>query len=154
MDSWRLFRFLGGLAGLCGTLAWLHDQGAAHRHLTPAGIIVLDDGRLVLRDLGLAARGPEPGEGPADYQAPEQRRQARYRPGPRTDVYQLAALAYHLVAGCPPLARTPLPVRAQAPGVPERAAVALDAALSPEPAERPDISALGGALRAASDDLR
>jgi Protein kinase domain len=154
MDSWQLFRTLTGLAGLCATLATLHDHGVAHRCLAPAGIIALDDGHLVLRDLGLAGRGTEPGEGPAEYQAPEQRRQAQRQPGPETDVYQLAAVAYHLATGRPPLARTPLPVRAQAPGLPERAAVVLDAALVPEPSERPDVGVLGDALRAAGGELR
>jgi hypothetical protein len=154
MGSWHMYRLFTGLAGLCTTLAGLHDRHTAHRDLSPAGIIRLDDDRLVLRDLGLAARGGEPGEGPADYQAPEQRRQAPYQPGPATDVYQVAAVTYHLVTGHPPPARTPLPTRAQAPDVPERAAVALDAALAPDPGERPDILALGGALRAAADDIR
>jgi hypothetical protein len=154
MDSWHMYLLFTGLAGLCTTLAGLHDRHAAHRNLSPAGIIRLDDGRLILRDLGLAARGTEPGEGPADYQAPEQRRQTRYPPGSATDVYQLAAVAYHLVTGHLPPARAPLPVRAQVPGVPGRAAAALDAALAPDPGERPDIVTLGRALRAAANEIR
>lgn len=153
IDSWRLFRVLDGLAGLCGTLARLHGRQVAHRHLTPAGIIMLDGGRLVLRDLGLAARAYEPGEGPAEYQAPEQRRGGAGRVGARTDVYQLAAVAYHLITGRPPGAGTPLPVRAQVPEVPERVDRALSAALAHDPAARPDIRALGAALRDARDDL-
>lgn len=154
MDSWRMYRLFTGLAGLCTTLARLHSHHAAHRNLSPAGIIGLDNGRLMLRDLGLAARSAESGEGPADYQSPEQRRQARYRPGPATDVYQLAAVTYHLITGHPPPARAPLPVQAQAPGIPGRAAAALDAALAPNPGGRPDVLTLGGALRAAADEIR
>jgi hypothetical protein len=153
MDSWRMFRLFTGLAGLCDTLATLHDHGVAHRYLTPSGIIMLDDSRLVLRDLGLAARGHEPGEGPAAYQAPEQRRGGNGRPGSHTDVYQLAAVAYHLVAGHPPHARTPLPLRSQARGVPERISEGLDAALALDPGKRPDIRALGHLFRAACADL-
>jgi hypothetical protein len=152
IDPWHLFRLCTGLAGLCETLAKLHDHGVTHRYLTPGGIITLDDGRLVLRDLGLAARDHEPGEGPADYQAPEQRRGDRH-PGPQTDIYQLAAVAYHLVTGRPPNAGISLPVRAQARDVPERVRRALDAALALDPTERPDISSLGATLRAARDDL-
>lgn len=153
IDPWHMFRLFNGLAGLCSTLARLHAQGVVHRYLTPAGIIVLDNGRLVLRDLGLAARDHEPGEGPADYQAPEQRRRGDRHSGPHTDVYQLAAVAYHLIAGRPPVAGTPLPVQAQAPDVPERISRALDAALKPAPTERPSIRSLGATLRAARDDL-
>jgi hypothetical protein len=153
MDSWRMFRLFTGLAGLCGTLAALHDGGVAHRNLTPPGILMLDDGRLVLRDLGLAARNYQPGEGPADYQAPEQRRGGHGRSGPQADVYQLAAVAYHLVAGHPPHPRIPLPLRAQARAVPERISAGLDAALAADPGRRPGIRWLGDAFRAARDDL-
>jgi hypothetical protein len=72
LDEWRTSKLCKGLAGLSRTLAVLHDRGRAHRHLTPAGLVRLDDDTLVLRDLGLAACGYEPGEGPPDYQAPEQ----------------------------------------------------------------------------------
>jgi hypothetical protein len=153
MDSWRMSRLFAGLAALCQTLTALHEGGFAHRLLTPSGIIVLDDGRLVLRDAGLAACGPEPGEGPADYQAPEQRAGDRGRPGPATDCYQLAAVAYHLVAGHPPHPRVPLPLLVQAPGVPDRVSTALGAALTSDPAQRPGLPALARMFHAAADDL-
>jgi hypothetical protein len=107
----------------------------------------------VLRDLGLATQYPEPGEGPAAYQASEQRRRSYRRPGPSTDVYQLAAVAYHLLVGRPPDARLPLPVRGQVPQVPERIGSAVDAALAQAPNGRPHIRSLGATLRAARDDL-
>lgn len=153
IDSWRTFRLFTGLAGLCDTLASLHDAGIAHRALAPSGIVVLDDGRLVLRDLGLAGHGPQPGEGPAGYQAPEQFHGGRGRPGSSADVYQVAAIAYHLLAGHPPHPRAPLPVRTRAPEVPEQVSVALNAALSPDPGGRPDPRSLGGVFRSARDHL-
>jgi hypothetical protein len=153
MDAWRMSRLFAGLAALCRTLARLHEGGVAHRLLTPSGIVVLDDGRLALRDAGLAACSPEPGEGPADYQAPEQRSGGRGRPGPATDCYQLAAVAYHLVAGHPPHPRVPLPLLAQAPGVPDRVSTALGAALTSDPAQRPGLPALARMFHAAADDL-
>jgi hypothetical protein len=153
MDTWRMSRLFTGLASLCRTLTALHEGGFTHRLLTPSGIIVLDDGRLVLRDAGLAASSPGPGEGPADYQAPEQRAGGRGRPGPGTDCYQLAAVAYHLVAGHPPHPRMPLPLLTQAPGVPDRVSAALDAALTSDPAQRPGLPALSQMFRAAADDL-
>jgi hypothetical protein len=153
LDPWRMYRLFNGIAGLCGIVARLHDAGTAHRYLTPASIVALDDGRLVLRDVGLATCPYVAGEGPADYQAPEQQG-GREPPGPPADVYQIAAVAYHLVAGYPPHPRTPLPLRAQAPGVPDRISDALAAALAPETGQRPDVRTLGGQFRAACDDLR
>ncbi|GAB2622271.1 hypothetical protein GCM10027168_62790 [Streptomyces capparidis] len=155
LDSWRLHRLLTGLSGLCNSLEALHNRGFSHRGLTPVGIVALDDGRLVLRDLGLASREPEPGEGPEVYRAPEQQRRGSWRPGPGalTDVYQLGAVAYHLVTGHPPLRGAPLPVRVHVPGVPASLDRAVQTALSADPAERPDARALAAALRSARDDL-
>jgi hypothetical protein len=153
MDSWHMFRLLSGLAGLYDTLAGLHEAGAAHRNLTPSGIIVLDDGRLVLRDLGLAAHAYQPGESSGDYLAPEQRWSARGRPGPSADVYQLAAIAYHLLAGHPPHPRFPLPLSGLAADLPTRLGAGLDAALGADPAARPGARSLSRALRLACDDL-
>ncbi len=153
LDPWRLGRLCDGLAGLCRTLGRLHRLDVAHRELTPSGIIMRTDGGLVLRDLGLAAAGHVAGEGPADYQAPEQRRRGRGRPGPPTDVYQVGAVAYHLISGHPPHATTPPPVRALAPGVPESLGRVVDAALAADPAERPHLRELGAGLKAARRDL-
>lgn len=152
MDSWRMFRLCTGLAGLCDTLASLHDVGAAHRYLTPSSIITADADRLVLRDAGLATRDHESDEGPADYQAPEQRGGCG-SPGPPTDVYQLAAVTYHLVAGHPPHPRVPLPLRTQAREVPGRLSEGLAAALAADPGQRPDIRSLAAVFRASCDNL-
>lgn len=147
LDVWRTTRLLRGLAGLCRTLATLHQRGLAHRSLAPDVLIALDDAGLVLRDLGLAAVPPMPGEGPEDYRAPEQTRRHPGRPGPPTDVYQLAAVSYHLITGDLPHPRVPLPIRNLAPDVSEPAARALDVALTPDPAERPGAAHLTDALR-------
>jgi len=157
LDRWRLYRLLAGFAELCDTLARLHQRGVAHRNLCPAGMIALDDGRLVLRDLGLAGFDHRPGEGPVHYQAPEQRRRGPIggagRIGPGTDVYQLAAVVYHLVAGQPPDPAGPLPVRPRTGPAPERFSHALAAALAPDPRDRPDIRALATAFRAAQTQI-
>jgi hypothetical protein len=151
--SYETVRLLGGFAGLCELLARLHRLDVAHRFLTPERIVVDDDGRLSLLDLGLAGHDYSPGEGPAGCQAPEQRRRGMARPCPATDVYQLAAIVYHLLTGHPPHVSSPLPLRSQAPDIPEPAGQAIDMALSTEPAARPPISSLGAALRMARDDL-
>ena len=149
MDSLRLFRFCGGLAGLGTTLGSLHERGLAHRGLTPDGVIVLDDGRLVLRDLGLAARPVGRNEHPSAYQAPEQHMRGSGNVGGWTDVYQVAALAYHVIAGRP---AGPLPLTSWAP-VPERLAAAVQAALAVDPAQRPDMRSFRAMVLAARTDI-
>lgn len=151
IDPWRTHRTLAGLAGLCRTLALLHARGVTHRSLTPAGLIRFDDGKVVLRDLGLATTPYRPGEAAAPYQAAEQRVRSSAPAGPWTDVYRLAAVAYHLVTGFPPDPAIPVPVRGFAAGLPERTAEAIDAALAADPARRPGLRAFAGALRATRD---
>lgn len=146
VDRLRTLGMLRDLAGLCRTLTALHRLRSTHRRLTPEGIIRYDDGKLALRDLGLAASDYEPGEGPELYQAPEQRRRSSGRVGPWTDTYQVAALAYHLVTGRPPRQPVPLPVLAVVSGLPASSAGAIDAALKAVPAQRPDIRALAAAF--------
>ncbi|WP_162469085.1 hypothetical protein [Streptomyces adustus] len=155
LNANRLARLLAAIAGLCDTLAALHRARATHRHLDPTVVLEQDDGRLILRDLGLAAHAPCPGEGPTLYRAPEQWR-GGHRPGlvgPPADVYQLAALTYHLATGRPPEPGGAPPPSSRL----ERAPVGLDravrAALAEDPGERPAARALGTALRAARDDL-
>lgn len=153
MDRLRVRRLLTGMSGLCTTLAVLRDRGLAHRRLTPAGMIEHDDGTLSLRDLGLAARPYEAGEAPPDFGAPEQSRRSLHRPGPGTDGYQLGAVTYRLVTGQLPNPVHPLPLNHFRPDLPARCGAVVDAALSADPAARPDIRALGREFRAASREL-
>lgn len=152
LDSLRLYRFCGGLAALATTLGRLHGNGVAHRGLTPDGIVVLDNGDLVLRDLGLAARRITRGEHLSVYQAPEQHMRGSGQIGTWTDVHQLAAIAYHVIAGRPADAVAPLPLTSWV-SVPHRLSAVLDAALSADPAQRPDIRAFGAGVLAARADL-
>ncbi|MGW2821209.1 phosphorylase family protein [Streptomyces sp. NPDC001443] len=155
LNAGRLARLLAAVAGLCDTLAALHRAGATHRDLAPTGVLERDDGRLVLRDLGLAAHAPRPGEGPTSYRAPEQWRDG-HRPGlvgPPADVYQLAALTYHLATGRPPESPGAPPPSSRLERAPDSLDRALRAALAEDPRERPAARALGTALRAARDDL-
>ncbi|MFE0512393.1 hypothetical protein [Streptomyces sp. NPDC058964] len=155
LTSAQLADLLHRTAGLCDTLAALHRSGATHRCLTPAGVIALDDGRLVLRDLGLAGHDPRPGEGPTAYRAPEQWL-GSHRPGligAPADVYQLAALTYHLATGHPPAPAGPLPLRSHLGNVPDSLERAVRTALAQAPGDRPSARTLGTALRSAREDL-
>jgi hypothetical protein len=147
VDPARMFRLLGAIAGLCTSFSRLHELGVSHRNLTPSTLIRLDDGALMLRDLGLAAHSPQPGEGPGPYQAPEQLRRSSGQVGPWTDVYRLAAVTCHLLTGHPPVRAIPVPVGLQAPTVPTEVGLVLDAALAHDPADRPGLGPLSAALR-------
>lgn len=149
LDSYRLYRLCGGLSAIGTTLHRLHERGLTHRGLAPDGLIELDDGGLVLRDLGLAAHHVTRNEHPGSYQAPEQHMRGSGDIGPWTDVYQLAAVAYDLIAGRPDFA---LPLTAWAP-VPRRLADVIDAALSADPTRRPDARTMGAEVLAARSEL-
>lgn len=154
LDPWRTARLLAGLAGLCATLAPLHRRGTGHRRLAANGIIMLDDGRLVLRDLGLAAREPRSGEAPDGPQAPEQsRRRGSGTPGPHTDVYRLAAIAYHLVTGRAPHPIAPTLGANLRPDLPASLGRALGQGLGADPRSRPNIGEFAAALTAVRDEL-
>lgn len=136
LDEWRVSLLLTGLSGLAHTLSRLHGLDMSHRALTPEGILVVGDSQFALRDLGLAAVGFRPGEEAGDYQAPEQAFGARMpKLGPAIDIYQLAAIAYHLITGRMPAmsGRVPPP---RHPGLPEAASAAITAILAAEPESR------------------
>jgi hypothetical protein len=147
LDSVAVRRTLWALAGLCGPLAALHRHDRSHRELAPRTIVRIDDEHLALRDLGAAGRQAHPGEGGPDYRAPEQTRLRSGRVGPWTDVYRLAAVAYHLISGRMPEGAAPLPTRVVCPVVPDQAATAIDSALLPAPARRPALAELATAFR-------
>ncbi len=138
-------------------LAGLHDAGHTHRALTPDGVLLLDPrGAPALRDLGLAGVRRRPGEGPAEYRAPEQERLGFHgaEVGFRTDVHRLAAMTYHCLTGRPPARGLPAPLHAFGFDVPAELDEVLLAALDPDPDRRPARPGLLiPALRAGIDRL-
>jgi serine/threonine-protein kinase len=132
-------------------LAALHRAGLTHGSLTPESLLLTDDGALWLLD---AEQPPAPATSleAARYAAPEVLCGAS--PEPAADVYALAAVLYHGLAGQPPfdapdLAALSFAKQAAAPPAldqvrPEVAALlatAIDAALSRDPAQRPASAA-------------
>jgi serine/threonine protein kinase len=103
-----------------------HDEGILHRDLKPANIFIMQklrragtgsgtDGFVKVGDFGLAkiihadqtettsASGPESRGiiGTPEYMAPEQM-QPGVQLDPRSDIYALGAIAYHMLGGRPP----------------------------------------------------
>ncbi|MFF4620733.1 methylation-associated defense system protein kinase MAD6 [Nonomuraea jabiensis] len=142
---------LGVIQDLLRGLAHAHAHGVVHRALTPASVLVTDDGHAVLTGFDYAKPGPrnytvahELGNVlDAHYVAPE----CQERPDLMTtasDVYAAGAIAYQLLTG-----QFPTSADAHGPDVPEvvrrmldhspakrpSAAQALDALESPPPQE-------------------
>jgi hypothetical protein len=143
-------------AQVCTALGRLHGLGQTHRALSPDTIFTTGhQSATVLRDLGQAGLASGAAEGAGPYRAAEQSRvgAGRGTPGPRTDVYQVAALVHHTLSGHPPLPSGTPPVRASMPGFPASLDGLLLRALAPDAAERPSMPELAAALRQARSDL-
>ncbi|MCB5909659.1 serine/threonine protein kinase [Streptomyces pinistramenti] len=79
---------------VCQALVRVHEKGIIHCDIKPQNIVVEEDGRLVLLDLGLAAYAQSPVEKPrgsVGYSPPEQ-----YVPGislgPQADIFALGCM--------------------------------------------------------------
>ncbi|MGE0707355.1 MAG: protein kinase [Planctomycetota bacterium] len=144
-----------GLA-LADALTHAHERGVLHRDLKPANVLYDDLGRPRLSDLGLAKRLDAASLtmtgtflGTPAYMPPEQARDAK-RADVRSDVYGLAAILYHALAGRPPVLprgdfasavqaiehEAPPSLRSLRPEVPAPLAAAIERALSKDPAAR------------------
>jgi serine/threonine protein kinase len=136
-------------------LSFAHEQRLVHRDVKPGNILVLDDGRVKLLDLGLAGSTLEEEAlrlgrvvGTMDYIAPEQIRAAD-DVGPTADVYALGCTLYYALTGRVPfpggdrrekmqkhLAQQPTAVRQLAPRVSPEFALVVEAMMAKSPAER------------------
>jgi serine/threonine protein kinase len=89
----------------------MHASGVIHRDIKPSNIIVSDEGRVKIVDLGLARRDSPDSVcdvtvagsilGTFDYIAPEQARDPR-QADIRSDIYSLGCTMYHMLTGQPP----------------------------------------------------
>ncbi|MFI5531655.1 protein kinase [Kitasatospora sp. NPDC051853] len=108
-DPFPVERAAAVAAQLCGALGAVHAAGVVHRDLKPSNVMVREDGRVVLLDLGIAtALDPAatrltltgvPIGSPA-YMAPEQALAAGT--DRRSDLYALGCLLHEMLAGQAP----------------------------------------------------
>jgi len=139
------------LRAMLRNLVQLHSAGIIHRDLKPANIKLRSNGHYILLDFGIAKQGPSTltivnKSGTPAYAPPEQLN--GHPSDARTDLYSLAATAYHLLMGyCPTLAfarlqGTPL-APPRKPGVAVQLEQALVQMLALEPNERPASAKAG-----------
>jgi eukaryotic-like serine/threonine-protein kinase len=142
-------RTLEVLTSLAAALDHAHGAGVVHRDVTPANVLIRDDGFVKLADLGIA-RAADATQitkeglvvGTLPYMAPE-RLEGPGRGVPESDVYSLAALAFQMLSGQRPPAAAgpdaqPAPgLRRQWPGGAPAVIAALRRGMAEEPGDRP-----------------
>ena len=91
---------------VASALVVAHARGVIHGDLRPSHIILMGDGRIKLTDVGMMGifeEGELPADGPAAlawYLSPEEATDGAS--DPRSDVYSLGCLLFHLLTGKPP----------------------------------------------------
>lgn len=161
---------VGMVSEVCDALQALHDAGLVHRDVKPGNLMIGEDGKVTVMDLGIV-QSSESSEvastlGTPRYMAPEMLSNSEI--DGRADVYSLGVIAYQALCGTVPFdGPTPMavlymhahetvePLRERAPDVPKPVAAAVMRALAKDPADRfPSASAFAAAMRRAMQPSR
>jgi len=146
---------------LAQALAAAHAVALVHGDVSPANVLFTADGMPLLADLGVARVAGERRDrvdGTAEYLDPAVA--AGGEPDFASDVWALAALCHHLLAGTPPHAGDTVaadldaagnggraPLGLLAPTAPRALVAAIEAGLVADPGQRPDATGFASLLR-------
>ena len=102
-DSMTWTECLSVIRQIAAALDEAHAQKVIHRNITPANIMITENGTVKVMDFGLSAVMSQKGvatAGTSLYMAPEQWLELPV--DARTDQYALAAMVYEMLSGTPP----------------------------------------------------
>jgi eukaryotic-like serine/threonine-protein kinase len=120
----ELRKLLTAFIGTCNAVAYAHSRGVLHRDLKPQNVVLGAFGEVIVLDWGLAKIAGDDEDGPEivdlgssdgvdptvmgqklgtpSYMSPEQASGRLNLVSPKTDVYGLGAILYHILTNEPP----------------------------------------------------